>query len=413
MSNYIKTRALRVDQPFGEFFVVQLSAEELLSLTFSDSYREDESKLTGSQRAISIQRKKLLGAYIKSRDCAFPNSIILAANYTEEGLLNIEKEKRWKVEVTNEGSSEPEYSLVIPECVKLSAIIDGQHRIAGFEESSEEFKGMNLVCSVYLDLPPSLQAFLFATINLNQQPVTKNHAYGLFAYELSEGQVESWSPDKVAISIANEMHKRGAFFKGRLKNAAINSIKSIRKGPEWNVSVAAVVDSVLRLISKKPKFDRLALREASKGSILRSNLQDDGAPLRELYLNNFDEVVFDIVENCFSSIIKVNPSVTEGGQCLTKTVGIQGVFEFLSFYITNSIEKKGSLKDVDLSEDQFVSLLTNMDKVDFTLPMFMASSAVGKRKVKDTLLYISGLKSLQELSGDQELCEYLSEVGQA
>lgn len=348
MSNFIEARALRVEQPFGSFYVVTLNAQQLLDLSFSDTYRESEDYLTGSQRAINTQRKKLICAYIASVDCAFPNSIILAANYTESGLLSDDVDCRWRIE----GDDDEGHHLVIPKNMKLSAIIDGQHRIAGFENSEEKHKNMDLVCSVYIDLPPSMQAFLFATINLNQQPVSKNHAYGLFAYELSDGKPERWSPDKVAISISKELDKRSAFFREKLKNAAINSPKFVRSGPDWNVSYAAVVDSVLRLIAKKPKYDRLTLRRAGSEDVSRSDLDDDRSALRAMYLHGYDEVIFEVVENCFSSIIKSYPSVSDGQTCLTKTVGIQGVFEFLNTYIIDSVKMLGDLKDVEMTKNR-------------------------------------------------------------
>ena len=407
MSPFIITRALRVEQPFGAFYLVSLKARQLLDLSFSDSYREDENDLTGSQRAISIQRKKLICAYISSVDCAFPNSIILAANYTETGLLSDDDEDRWNVE----GDDIDGYHLVIPKNVKLSAIVDGQHRLAGFEDSPDDLKDIELVCSIYIDLPPSLQAFLFATINLNQQPVSKNHAYGLFAYELSDGQPDRWSPDKVAISVSKELNKRSSFFEGRLKNAAINSEKFVRRGPDWNVSIAAIVDSILRLISKKPKYDRLNLRRAGTDVTLRSDLADDNSALREMYLRGYDEVLFDVIENCFSSLIQSYPSVHEGETCLTKTVGIQGVFEFLNTYILLARNKvSNSLEKVDLTKGKFDSLFSHIGLMDYTNVIFMASTAIGKRRIRDSLLIITGLKDTDDVTEDSELFELLDKT---
>jgi DGQHR domain-containing protein len=93
MSRFIfpyKTPALRVDQRLGTFYAVTLPAELLLQVAASDRMRATMKRdgsgytLEGTQRVIQDKRLNEIAAYIERVDSAFPNSIIVAANYDLE-----------------------------------------------------------------------------------------------------------------------------------------------------------------------------------------------------------------------------------------------------------------------------------------------------------------------------------------
>lgn len=185
----LRLPALKVSQPLGEFFVVALDAATLQQVTFLDPTRIEEVdtklfwySLLGAQRQASPRRAKQIGKYIDTVEAAFPNSIILAANYIDYGELQEDESKRWRVESANDSF----FELVIPTNAKMASVVDGQHRLLGFEYCSPERKAMNLLCAVYMDLPHSYQAYLFATININQRKVDKSLAYDQFGYNLDD-----------------------------------------------------------------------------------------------------------------------------------------------------------------------------------------------------------------------------------
>src|SRR5690554_2053485 len=126
MSYPKKYNALKVSQPFGEFFVISIKAIDLLEVTFSDvlRYNEDGS-LSGSQRLLDEKKRlKEISDYIDSQDLAFPNSIIIAANYNEEGFIvndDEDKDIRWSFDEKSKGI----YEITIPSSAKIAAIIDG------------------------------------------------------------------------------------------------------------------------------------------------------------------------------------------------------------------------------------------------------------------------------------------------
>src|SRR5690242_14009861 len=84
------TQVLKVVQPLGTFFVAVLPADLLLEVADSDrlaavaSEDGDGYSVTGTQREKQDKRFTEIANYINRVDAAFPNSIILAANYNAD-----------------------------------------------------------------------------------------------------------------------------------------------------------------------------------------------------------------------------------------------------------------------------------------------------------------------------------------
>src|SRR5215831_7877604 len=90
----LRLRSIKASQPLGDFFCVALDAATLRQVTFLDPTRiaSVDSKslwysLLGAQRQSSPRRAKQIAKYIDTVEAAFPNSIILAANYVNYGEL--------------------------------------------------------------------------------------------------------------------------------------------------------------------------------------------------------------------------------------------------------------------------------------------------------------------------------------
>src|ERR1700733_12853584 len=87
----IRVRALEVEQPLGVFYVVSIPARVLLQVAYSDvlcaSLAPDGGGyiLEGTQRLSQPKRLAQIADYIDRQDAAFPNSIILAANFRPDG----------------------------------------------------------------------------------------------------------------------------------------------------------------------------------------------------------------------------------------------------------------------------------------------------------------------------------------
>lgn len=188
-------------------------------------YIDEAGKQRGNQRKRDPNRLKEITRYIDSVEMAFPNSIILGANYTEEGnVLEPSEEEdesktdniRWSVEQIAENL----YRIIVPTNYKLASIVDGQHRLLAFKEAKEERQIIDLPCAVFFDLPNSYQAFLFATINGNQKSVNRSLALEQFGFNVEEEPEKSWTPEKLAVYLSRKLNmKPESSFYRRIKIA--------------------------------------------------------------------------------------------------------------------------------------------------------------------------------------------------
>ncbi|MEK0166292.1 DGQHR domain-containing protein [Pseudescherichia vulneris] len=397
MKNYpLRLPALKIVQPLGEFYVTSISAETLLdvSYTIKAEILDDDSeasegylggvinKLIGNQRKRTPKRLEEIRAYTETVDASFPNSIILGVNFHENGELETNPDERWYVEKV----SDDFYNIIIPSRKKLASIIDGQHRVFGFENSKA--KDMELLCSVYLDLPLAYHARIFTNININQKRVDKNLAYNLFQFDMEQGEPETWSPETLAVYFARVLEKdEDSPFKGKIKLGVENSSSST------SISMASVIDGILSLITNNPKLDRETLhlkkigdgRNRSLLSKLKSN-----APLRELYLHSQDKTIFDIINAYF---LLINSNLGEY-DVFNKTLAVHACFDVLR----NALSKR-----ISFSQE----MASKCAKINFNDSFFGVQTKLRVR-LRNALLVASGVLDISELDikDPSELCEY-------
>jgi hypothetical protein len=89
----IEAKAILIRQPLYEFYVAALPAEVLLRVAFSDAMQATLNSdgigysVDATQRVMQSKRLSQIAKYIDREDSAFPNSIILAANFRPDGLI--------------------------------------------------------------------------------------------------------------------------------------------------------------------------------------------------------------------------------------------------------------------------------------------------------------------------------------
>lgn len=386
-------KALRVEQPLGTYYATVLPAELLLEVCFSDRLRARRSDsrsgyvLEGTQRLLDEKRLGAIGEFISRRDSAFPNSIILAANSrASDGLLEENEVSRWKIE-RNEDCGD--YTLIIPSAEKLAAIIDGQHRLFSFAYTDEPVP-MSLVCSLFFDLPKPYQAQLFATINSTQKPVDKSQTYELFGYNISEETESLWSPEKLAVFFARRLNtETGSPLAGRIAIAPETdgelTLKAADEG--WRISMATAVEGILRLISNNPKQDANELLdvESKPRSALANSRRKDRSPLRKLYVEGNDKLLFAIVLNYLKVCNRLFWEHAQAGSFITKTVGVQALFDILRSLAERVIVEK------DASTGFFEKILTPSANVDFSAPEFRNASGSGRTAIRKAIMDRIGL----------------------
>ncbi|MGP4843109.1 DGQHR domain-containing protein [Marinobacter sp. 1Y8] len=385
-SVYFEGNALKVEQPLGTFYVISISAEQLLKVCYSDKAKMagDGLNISGTQRKEDELRQKEISNYIVTHEAAFPNSIILGANYTEDGELVEDEERQWKVRETDTGS----FILTIPSSEELASIIDGQHRLKSFRYADDKVKkNFQLLCSIYLDLPVPYHAYLFSTINFNQKKVDRSLAYNLFGFDIDASDSDKWVPETLAVSLARRLNVAETPFKNAIVLGVIGASTSHES---MKISMATVVDGLLRLFSKKPKQDRSEMMKVDRDSRSRKNLSDDGSPLRFLYIGGYDEVIFEVVVNYFSVVNDIFWSGANEGSYINKTVGVQALFDVLEKLL------KGFEDRLDGSEKDFREKLGAAAEASLDFAGAQASG-IGRTHIRNQIL--DKLKSFDDQSG--------------
>ena len=145
----IKIDVLEVNQNIGNIYVGKINAHELYKLAKADIRRIVEGQgYEGIQRPLVKARIEAVKKYLSTSFATFPNSII----------LNLDSDHIESSDAT---------SITIKCSEKVFSIIDGQHRLAGFEKPT----CFEVIISIFIDLDISNQAMIFKTINSEQQKV--------------------------------------------------------------------------------------------------------------------------------------------------------------------------------------------------------------------------------------------------
>jgi DNA phosphorothioation-associated DGQHR protein 1 len=418
--------AIRVLHPLGEFYLTAIPAVLLLEVCFSHRHVRHEADSTGHvkdkghQRRLDKKRLKDISRYLQTQDAALPGTIILAANCTHDGeILDTDNgsdgacQRRWSI-VPTTGDDCEVVKLEIPTREKLAAVVDGQHRLWGFEDVPDALKLTSLPCAVFIDLPTPQQAAIFATINFNQKPVNKSQTYELFGYNLDDEQEASWSPDKLAVFFTRKLNADDASpFKDHIKVAAqddrvLDEITLARK-KDWSVSTATIVEGILSLIARNPKEDRDLLHRRSLQSRSRKSalqLGQNAPPFRELYLSeDRDIVIYKTLINFFSAVNEVfwQGLPKSSKSLIRKTAGVQALFHVLKELLPNQLEQK------DMQQASWLAVLRNAGALDFSNTAFFESSGRGRNRIRDSILVATERKQVAEIT-DEPLREYLKNV---
>lgn len=187
---------IKVKQKSEEFFVVKFKANDLrerVNFHFREPYMNTKKEVIdykeyieklrrkgidinaehdGVQRRVQMNRIQKIKGYLEGQnDSYFPNSVVLAADLSEEDsfLSNFfEKE-----EVPDFGQMD------LPDDITFE-IVDGQHRLAGLFVSDESIqKNFEIFAVILFNATRHTCAKIFRDINGNQAPVNKSGLFDL------------------------------------------------------------------------------------------------------------------------------------------------------------------------------------------------------------------------------------------
>tara|TARA_R110002020_G_scaffold376780_2_gene587848 strand:+ start:1480 stop:2655 length:1176 start_codon:yes stop_codon:yes gene_type:complete len=311
-------KALKVSQPIGDIFVASVDFASIGKMTRFDVRRRlkverDIEKYLGIQRPLNEVRVTELNKYVNFIDATFPTSVIVAI---EPGYATYDSDAS-EIVLSNCREYEDVPSINFS---NIGRVIDGQHRIAGLDEfRSESGRKFDVIVSFFLESDISDQAYVFATVNLEQTKVNKSLAYDLF--ELARSR----SPLKTChnIAVALDQTPNSPFFH-KIKRLGVAT--DGRNEPE-TLTQATFVNSLLRYISLDPKADRDAILRGHKLPP-PSAKELEALVFRGLFISGDDIKIGKIYEEYFSAIAERWPLAWQyrgTGNMLARTNGYRAL----------------------------------------------------------------------------------------
>jgi len=321
----------KVNQPLGTFLVGVIKAKDLLKITHQNPrrYNPELESYAGIQREIKEDKIALLKKYIKTSDATFPNTII--------GTLNPDKFE----------FDEKNKTLKIEENESSFAVIDGQHRLASFENEVGLNDNFDLIVSFFLGLDLEEQAYLFSIINMTQKKLNPS-----LVLDLTE-LFTVMTPERLAHNLAKIFNneKNSPWFK-KIKMLGINDndFKGI-------ISQYTFTKAISRLIADQNNY--IGIRELLKNNKKRKdafkNIKYDSSKhiFWNFYINEEDSKIYVILRYYFEAIKEIFPR--EWGNkdyILNKTTGYTAFMNFL-VDLYNSAHNNGE----EVSKDFFIGHL--------------------------------------------------------
>lgn len=372
--------ALRINQPIGELFVGRMSSKDLSDLAKADIRRitgRELEKMAGIQRGLSTARALDIAKYIETVDASFPNTFIL--NLNSEFLNKAPKE------IKNDcGDGTGIFCFEISENERAFSIIDGQHRLSGFQKANVEV--FDLIIAFFIDLPIEDQAYLFSTINVTQQKVNKSLVYDLF--DLSESR----SPQKTAHQVTKALNTD-------VDSPLYRRVKLLGIAPKFGdevlyrapLSQGAVASRIAECISNDSMGDRDAIKRGREIGVNASDYEK-GLIFRKFFAEEKDWAILRIMKNYFKAVADAFPDLWEKhDNPLSKTIGYGALMRLL---VDAFVE--GSKKN-DLSTAYFTELMERIkynSALDTATPLTFESFAAagsGESKLYGKLKEWSGL----------------------
>lgn len=352
----IEIDCIEVKQPIGSFYSGSIKYSDLISISRVDTRRIVEETqqengfetLLGIQRRLSPKREKELQQYVNTYDACFPTAIILSipercAQYIEDTKTLVLKSYK--------DDYNPDASVSFD---KIASVLDGQHRIAGLKGYHGELD-FEVNVSIFLELDPALEAYIFSVVNQAQTKVNKSLVYDLYSLATSR------SPQRLCHQIAVALNQeKESPFHNKIKR--LGSASPITK--KVAITQAAFVEALLRHISFPEALaveDRDKYMRNKKPRYPNAN-EKKKMIFRELMLNENDALLTAIVWNYFDAVARRWPDAWYGedkGQMLSKTNGFMALFKFLRDVYLH-LGKENEL----VSVDEFLSIFIGINIPD-------------------------------------------------
>lgn len=335
---YIDVKCIKATQPIGPMFIGVIDSEDLEKITYADVRRLTENSenreienYIGIQRKLDTKRaKNEIGKYVNLIDATFPNSIILSIS--SENAEYIESEGVLRILYKDD----------------IAKVLDGQHRIAGFEYYNRSRGTFELIVTIYIDMELEDQAIVFATINKEQRNVNGSLVTDLFAF------AESRSPQKTGHNIARALNNKET-------SPFYNKIKILGNADSTSETItqSTFVESLLKYVTKDKQLDRdFYRRNKNKKHAKLDYVEHKDAErlfLRNIFIDDETDIkIAQILWNYFWAVQQKWPNAWNepaNNNILNKSTGFIALMRFfkpvyLSFNRPDSVITKEEFKSI-------------------------------------------------------------------
>lgn len=367
--DYIKIKCIEVTQPIGTFYIAAIRWDDLMGIAWADIRRisrEEENEVEqyfGIQRELSKSRIDEIGNYVKNIDATFPSSVILAINSTSPD--DDDPEFTHQNLIFNKDKSEMEIRVDD----RIAHIIDGQHRVFGLRKGYNEIKNgrkqFEFNITIFVDMDLDDQSMIFATINKAQTKVNKSLVYDLFDF------AKTRSPQRTAHNVIRLLNnENGSPFKDKIK------ILGKADDPQMEtITQATLVENILKYISNDPMRDRDVLKRGKKINLIENRKENEKFFLRNLFIQEKDEVIAKILWEYFSAV-RIKWPQAWVNTILSKSTGIIALMKFFkNCYLAKAhnigdivaereyseIFDKITLKDSDFNTERYIPGVTGQN----------------------------------------------------
>ena len=350
-------QALRIQQPIGDIYLASVDYQLLQKITYFDARvlrdQRDVEAYLGIQRPLNEFGSLDLETYVNFVDATFPTAVILAIDESECVSYD-DQAKLLSISNTRRGNEKPDIALS-----NLCRVIDGQHRIAGLRTYSGT-KPFEVMAAIFVGIDISDQAYIFATVNLEQTKVRKSLAFDLF--ELARTRSPIKTSHNVAVALDRVMESP---FYQRIKRLGTATPGRDKE----TITQSTFVDALVRYISPEPKVDRDMLLRGQSLELADTDTLKRYC-LRNLFIQNEDVAIGRVVQNYFEGVRLAWPTAWDDfsqGAMLNKTNGfraLMSIFGSVYTHVTSpgkivpatlfaEVFKKSKLKDGDFNTENF------------------------------------------------------------
>lgn len=361
--NQIKINVIKLKQSKWTMYIGKINAYTLYKMSKADimSITDNGEGYSGIQRELNKNRISEIKDYLESDDATFPNSIIL--NLNKKYLVN-----------------ESDYELTIKVSENTFSIIDGQHRLSGFENEVDSVFELNI--SIFIGLETNDEQRIFNTINTEHTKVSPSHSF----YTEINDSIDT--PRKFAAKVSS-------IFATDITSPWYQRIKLLGKkddlSTEGRISLDTFAVPIVDSIYKDKYFYKIRnflMKNNNNLKLLNeSKLSQHKSYLWEFYIKNDVVTFYKIYSNYFNSIKKTLPNDWENpNSILTKTTGYNAFLKLFKDLIIIGLENR------DVSEEFFTKKLEVLKDMDgtFNSKIYAASgghsSSVLYEKIRDKVI---------------------------